>query len=198
MEGVTELVDVELEGVVIARADADLIEEGQMFVDLTDIVFLRECVDNALFEFALVAVVIEQHGVRALAVTSRTACLLEIGFDAVRTVDVYHQPYIGFVDAHAEGVGGHHHADPAFLPRLLPFVLYTCVETGVIERGGDACLREQVGIFFRAQTAAGINDGGARHTAEDMDELFTLVVRLPHNVDEVLALEAHTEHVETS
>ena len=28
MEGVTELVDVELEGVVIARADADLIEEG--------------------------------------------------------------------------------------------------------------------------------------------------------------------------
>ena len=196
VEGVTELVDVELEGVVVAGTDANLIEKGQMFVDLTDIVFLREGVNNAFLEFALVTVVIEQHRVRAFAVTSCTACLLEIGLDAVWAVDMDNQPYIGFVDAHTEGVGGHHHADPAFLPSLLPFIFHTRVETGVIERGGDTSLREQFGIFLRTLTAAGIDDGGAWHAAEDMDELFALVVRLPHDVDEVLALEAHTEDVE--
>ena len=198
VEGVTELVDVELEGVVVAGADADLIEEGQMLIDLTDIVFLWEGVHDALFEFALVAVVIEQHGVRAFAVTSCTACLLEIGLDAVWTVDMYHQSYIGFVDAHTKGIGGYHHANPAFLPGLLPFVFHTRVESGVIERGGDTCFREQIGIFLCALTAAGIDDGGAWHTVEDMDELFALVVRLSHDIDEVLALEAHTEDVKFS
>ena len=108
-----------------------------------------------------------------------------------------HQPDIGFVDAHTKGVGGYHHADPAFLPSLLAFIFHTRVESGVIERGGDACLREQFGIFLRTLTASGIDDGGAWHTAEDMDELFAFVVRLSHDVDEVLALEAHAEDVET-
>ena len=66
----------------------------------------------------------------------------------------------------------------------------------MIECGGDACLREQFGIFLRTLTAAGIDDGGARHAVEDMDELFALVVRLSHDVDEVLALEAHAEDAE--
>ena len=188
-EGVAELVDVEFEGVVIAGADADLVEVGEVLVDLSDVVFLRKCVGDALLQLAFVGVVVEQDGIGLEAVTTGTAGLLEIGLDTVGTVDVDDESYVGLVDAHAEGVGGHHHAGLTLLPGLLSFILHGGIETGVVEGGGDARLGEYFGNLLGAPSAAGIDDGGAFHAVEDVDEFFALVGGIAHDVGKVLALE---------
>ena len=82
-----------------------------------------------------VVVVVEHHGISFLAVASSTSCFLEVCFEAGGTVFVYHQSHVGFVDAHAEGVGGHHGSDVASLPCFLPLVFVHVVESGVIGSG---------------------------------------------------------------
>jgi hypothetical protein len=57
-EGVTELIYVKLEGVIIARANTYLIKISEVLVDLTDEIFLRESVGDSLFEFAVVGIII--------------------------------------------------------------------------------------------------------------------------------------------
>ena len=169
-----------------------------MLVHLTDIVFAGEGISDTLLEFALVCSVIQEHGIGPASVAPSTASLLEICLDTVWTVDVYHQSHVGLVDAHAEGIGGYHHPYPAFLPSLLSLILHAGVKTCMVEGGGDACLVEQFRHIFRALTAAGVDNGRARHAVQDMKELLALVCGIPHDVDEVLPLEAHLEEVETS
>ena len=106
-----------------------------MLIDLPDVVFLWECVCHALLKFPLVSVVIEQHGIRAEPVTTSTSRLLEIGFDAVGTVDVDYNPHVGLVDTHAKGIRSDDYPGFAFLPGLLPLILHTRIETSMIKRG---------------------------------------------------------------
>ncbi len=42
------------------------------------------------------------------------------------------EAHVGLVDAHSEGVGGHHHAHIAALPLLLSLVAHAVVEAGVV------------------------------------------------------------------
>ena len=167
-----------------------------MLIDLSDVVFLREGVGNALLELALVCIVVEQYGIGFPAVAPSTSCFLEVGLDAVRTVDVDHEAHIGFVDAHAEGISGHHHAYFVLLPPSLALILDGTVESCVVEGGRDACLREQFGIFLRASSAACIDDGRTLDTLKDMNQLFALVGCVAHHVGKVLPLETHAEDVE--
>ena len=105
------------------------------------------------------------------------------------------EAYVGFVDTHAEGVGGYHHSDLITLPRLLALILDGGIQTGMVEGGGDACLIEQVSKLLGAFPATGIDDGGAFQTVEDMDELLPFVCGLAHDVCKVLPLEGHAEHM---
>ena len=169
-----------------------------MLVHLTEIVLAGEGVGDAFLQLALVGTVIQEHGIRTVSVAPGTTRLLEIGFYTVRAVDVYHQSHVGLVNTHAEGVGGYHHPRPTFLPGLLSLILHAGVKTCVVEGGRNTGLVEQFRHFFRALTAACVNNGRARHAVQDMKELFALVCGIPHDVDEVLPLEAHLEDVETS
>ena len=54
-----EVVNIELEGGVIARANADFIIISEVFIHLSNIILLRECVEDAFIEFTLVGVVVE-------------------------------------------------------------------------------------------------------------------------------------------
>ena len=189
MVGMAELVDIELERSVEARAYAHLVEIGQMLVDLFDIVLFWEGVADALFEFAVVGIVVEQHGVCLLPVASGAACFLEIGLEAVGAVDVDHQPHVRLVDTHTEGVGGYHHPHLVLLPVALSFVLDGVVESGVVEGGADACLVDEFGDLLGASAAAGIDNGTALDAVEDMDELFALVSGTTHDVSQVPPLE---------
>ena len=195
-ESMTKLIDVELEGGVIARAYAYLIEEGKMFVDLSDIVFLREGIADALVEFAVVGIVVEQHGIGFLSIAPCTASLLEIGFEGVGTVDMEHHPYIGLVDAHSEGIGSDHHAYLVFLPVALTLILDAGIEACVVEGGADACFAKQFRNFLGATATAGIDNGAAFHALKDMDEFLPLIRGASYDIGKILALERHLEDVE--
>ena len=115
-----------------------------MLIDFADVVFLREGIGNALLQLALVGLIIEQYGIGLGTVASGTASFLEVGFDAVGTVDMHYQSYIGLVDTHTEGIGGYHHAHLVGLPCLLPLVFHSRVKAGMIECGCDAFFVQQI------------------------------------------------------
>ena len=58
VETTTELLDVELASHTITIARSYLIIVGQVLVYLSDIVLVREGVNNALFQFGMIAIVI--------------------------------------------------------------------------------------------------------------------------------------------
>ena len=65
---------------------------------------------------------VEQHATRRIPVAAGAARLLQVVFQRSRDIGVNHQPHIGLVDAHAEGIGGHDYpqltADEALLYAL--------------------------------------------------------------------------------
>ena len=105
---------------------------------------------------------------------------------------------VGLVDTHTKSIGGYHYANLVFLPFTLSLVLDDGVETCMVEGGADASLTKQFCYFLGATSTAGIDDGTAFHTLEDMDELLPFIGGTPHNIGEVLALEAHLEDIEAS
>ncbi len=137
----------------------------------------------------MVSIVIEQDCIRLPAVTTGTSCFLEIGLDAVRTVHVDDESYVRFVDTHAESVSCHHHPYLVLLPVSLSFIFYHTVKSCMIEGGGDACLIQQVGKLLRAFSAAGIDDGCALHTVQNMQQLLALVSGFPNDIGEVASFE---------
>ena len=68
----------------------------------------------------------------------------------MREVIVHHGAYVGFVDAHAEGVGGHHYADAVFFPEVTAQIFFFRIEAGVVEFGADAFASEQIGYLAAA------------------------------------------------
>ena len=130
-----------------------------------------------------------------LAVASGPTRLLKVGLDAVRAVHVHHQPHVGLVNAHSEGIGGHHHPHLIVLPLSLSLVFHGWAQTGMVEGGGNATGVEFLADVARLLAAARINHGAARHRTQNVNEFSLLVLRLPHHVGQVAALETHLEHV---
>ena len=139
-----------------------------MIIDRTYVVLLREGVADALQQLALVVAVVEQYSVGLLAVASGTSRLLEVSLDGVRAVHVDNQPYVGLVNTHAEGVGGHHDAHLVLLPRFLSLVLVGGVESGVVEGCGDPFVVQQVGHLLRTSATADVDDGRPRYMIQYM------------------------------
>ena len=166
-----------------------------MFVYLLDVVFFWEGVGNALLQFALVGIVIEQYGIGFLSVAPSASCLLKIRFDAVRTVHVDDQSYVRLIDTHAKSVGGYHHACLVFLPSHLALVFYYRVESGMVEGGRNACFVEQLCNFLGASTTAGIDNGRTFHTVKDVDEFLALIGSASYNVSQIFAFEGHAKNV---
>ena len=128
-----ELLDIEFSGYTIAVASRYLVVVGQMFIYLPDVLLGRIGVVNALLQFGVVAVVVEQDSLCGLPVASGAARFLEIGFDGVGAVVVQNQSYVGLVYTHSKGVSSHHDARAVVLPVALSLVFVGMVETGMIE-----------------------------------------------------------------
>ena len=150
--------EVEFQLAAHPRVVGDAVEDMDLMVDILDVFQRGEGYALDLREALPVAVVPKEDGVGRLAVTSGSARFLEIGLGAVREVDMDHEPDVGFVDAHAEGVGANHHADPVRLPVLLPEGAGGGADAGVVERGGDAAVTEQGGEFLGLFPVADIHD----------------------------------------
>ena len=159
MEAHAELFDIELAGHPITISCGYLIIESQMLIDLSDIVFLREGVDDALFQLGMIVVVVKQDGKGRLAVATCTTSLLEIGLQRIRTLVVDYQTHIRLVDAHAKGVGGYHDANAVMLPVALSLVLLGMVESGMIESGTETSLRQVFGHLPGMSPTADIDNG---------------------------------------
>ena len=192
-EGRAEALHVKLVGHAVAVAQRQLEEVGQVVVGIGDIVFWREGLPDAHEHGAAVSFVVEQHGIGPLAVAPGAARLLVVGFDRVRHLVVHHQADVRFVDAHAEGVGGHHDAHLALRPCALADVLVDGRQAGVEIERLHPRLAEHPGQDGRALTVARIDDGRARHALKDVQQLGVLVVGVAHHVVEVLPGKAHTK-----
>ena len=81
---------------------------------------------------------VEQDAVRRFPVAPGAAGLLVVGFQAFWHIVVDHEGDVGFVDAHAEGVGGHHDGAAVILEILLILPTLAVLQPGVIADGFDA------------------------------------------------------------
>ena len=75
--------------------------------------------------------VVEQHAVRLLLVPAGAAGLLQVVLQRRGDVGVDHQPHIGLVDTHAEGVRGGDHPQVAPDEALLDVLLFFRLQSGV-------------------------------------------------------------------
>ena len=196
VEAVAELIDVELESVPISRAHTYLIIIGQMFVNLSDVVFVWEAVAYALHQLALVAVVVKQYGISLKTVAASTTSFLKIGFDAVGAVNVNYHAHIRLVNTHTKGVGGYHYSILVVLPGLLALVFLAGIKSCMIEGSAYACLFDEFGIFLCTASAASVDNSRALGAAQNMEQFADFIFGLTHNVCQILALKAHLKGIE--
>ena len=93
---------------------------------------------DAFAQQGIVVEAVAQPAGGRLPVASGAAAFLVEVFDALRHVEVGDEAYVGLVDAHAEGDGGHD--DEAFFAgeAVLVFVALGHGEAGVIRQGAVA------------------------------------------------------------
>ena len=88
---------------------------------------------------------IQQNAVGFLTVSSRAARLLVIALQVLGHIVVHHQPHVGFVNAHAEGVGGHHHSGPVKHKVLLAGAACLLLHARMVAPGLNAPVRQHSG-----------------------------------------------------
>ena len=195
-EGGTELFDAEEVGATCSLVDANLVEKADVLVGLADVVGRRVVLDHTVTERGDVVGVVEEDCVGSPSVAPSTSRLLEVGFDGVGHTVVDDQPYVGLVDAHAEGVGRNHHAAAALCPVRLTQVALGIGQTGVVVLSRQTLAFEVLAQFRRQLPVADIHDGAAlRNALEDVDNLRLLVHRFADDVNEVLTLETHGAYI---
>ena len=106
-----------------------------------------------------------------------------------------HEPHVRFVDAHAEGVGGHHHARLAREPLLLPQRPLGVSQSAVVGGGRRALLTQEVGDLLGALPRADEDDARAGDVADQPQQLSVLVVGAADAVREVGARETAAQNV---
>ena len=100
---------------------------------------------------------------RRIAIAAGAARLLIVGLDALGHVVVNHVTNVGFVDAHAKGVGGDHHLDVVVDKGALALATGVVAHTGVITAHANAAGAQRLGKLAcqRVDRLA----GGAVHDA---------------------------------
>ena len=119
---------------------------------------------------------VQQKAIGGLAVTAGPSCLLVIRLERPRHRVMQHQPHVRLVDAHAEGVRGHDHADALLHERVLHFATMRIVQPSVIGDGGDACVIDQVCNPLDGTPRRRVDDGKTVRGAKNTNERFVLVL----------------------
>ena len=144
---------------------------------------------------------VEQHAVGLVLVPSGAARLLQVVLQRGRNVGVYHQPHVGLVDAHAEGVGGRYRSKFAADEGLLDGLFLLGLESGVEAVGGDSLLLQESRHLLGPPAGRAVHDRSARRVGRqmllqqrvDVVELRR-VVGLDHDELEVRATAAAVVH----
>lgn len=127
-----------------------------------------------------VAPQVQKNAVGALAIAAGAARLLVVGIEAGGHLVVQHEADVRFVDPHAEGIGGHHHAQLARHERVLCGAPFAGAPPAVVQArglaGGRQFGEERLGRLHRG----GVDDAAAleaRHQRERAPQLVFLAHR---------------------
>ena len=116
-----------------------------------------------------VAVAPQKQALGRAAVAAGTAGLLVVGLHGAGHVEMGHVAHVRLVDAHAEGVGGHH--DRGLIVHEGPLVALALVgqEPRMVTRGRDAPLAQVVADLLHRRPLGAVDD--ARLGPSLVDEL---------------------------
>ena len=164
----------------LASADGRLGIGGCLLQQLSpDVLF---CDGLALHEFLELAQVARREECDAEAfasVASGTACLLVVAFEALGYVVVYDVAYVGLVDAHAEGDGGHDDVDALHEEVVLCGGAFGRFHAGVVGSGVDVVGAQHLCQLFHAPAAQTIDDAALAFVLEhEAGDVLVHVLRL--------------------
>ena len=166
-----------------------------MVVEFLYLLLWWECALQLPLQGGKLLAVTEEHGMRRLAVASGTPGFLIVLFQGVWRIQVYYQPDVGLVYAHAEGVGGNHDADSAFLPVSLAEILLKVGQSCVEEGYGVSFHAKRGGNIFGLLSAVGIYYGTAWIQVQDMVQSIFVCGSVVQGIVQVGTGETHAEHV---
>ena len=126
----------------LPAAHSHLEEVGQVVVDLAYVVVGGVVLVDAPAEQWGVGAAPEECGPGGLAVAPGASGFLEVGFEGVGRVEMDDETYVGFVNAHSEGVGGYDDGYLSGLPKVLPGVFVGGRQGGVVVGGCVAAVVE--------------------------------------------------------
>ena len=104
---------------------------------------------------------VEQDAAGLPAVPARPPGLLQVILQGAGYVGVNHQADVGFVYAHAEGVGGGDGPQASLDEALLHVLLPLRSESGVEVVGGDVLRLQEIGHLLRVVPGGAVDDGSA-------------------------------------
>ena len=195
VESLAEEVEIEVEHLLVAFANAHPQEVAHPLVDVADEILVGEGLGDVTPQCALVGVLDEQHRIGPLAVTACPAGFLIIFLERIWDIDMHHKPHVGLVDAHAERIGCHHHAALVGSPFVLFVLLVLDIESRVVEVGTDAQSVEFVADLLGTLAGTHVDDGRSGHRAQDMCQFGGFFLGVANDIREVAARETHREHV---
>jgi hypothetical protein len=140
-----------------------------------------------------VAPLVEQHAARGQAVAAGTARLLVVGVQAGRHLVMHDEAQVGLVDAHAEGVGGDHHAGAALHEGVLCGMALGRAQLAVVQADGEALSGQRGVHLLGGAHGGGVDDAGLLATPQHILQGLQLVVGLgqgQHGVVQVAAPDA--------
>ena len=100
----------------------------------------------------------QQDAFRRFSVPAGPSGFLVVVFQAGWHVVVEHIAYVGFVDAHAEGIGGHDHLDPVVLEILLGLLPFFLAQPRMVPGGGNPFQPEPVIQFIHILPGGTVNN----------------------------------------
>ena len=138
---------------------------------------------------------VEQHAMCRRPVTPGPSGLLQIIFQRAGDVGMNDKAHVGFVDAHAEGVGRGDDAQSTVDESFLGFLFGFRWQSGVVGRCCESFFAQELGEFFGLLARGAVGDGAAGdfswqilgNQAADEIELFRCA-GLDHVEFEVVAL----------
>ena len=141
-----------------------------------------------------IAIAEQQHTIRLTAVTARPAGFLIVCLNALGHVVVDNIAHIGFVDTHAEGVGGNHHRLPVIEEILLILAALLLRQACVIAGGGESVVLEQFADTLHLLPGGAINNAAfPLPSGHEPQEFIVLLLRFQNLEEEVGPVE--TRHL---
>ncbi len=133
----------------------------------------------------------QQNAVGGAAIPTGTAGLLVVALQVLGHVIVNHKGDVGLVDAHAEGVGGHHDGFPVVGEILLILPPLLIVQARVVAGGGEAVVAEGLADPFHVGPGGAVDDAAAAPALpQQLQQAPGLFLRALHVEKEVFPVEA--------